>query len=347
MKKLFAIILALLFVFALAACGSGTSSSQAGSQSQAQSGSQAQGGSDPAQAGYKVAFLTMSSEGDYWQQLEKDYSEAVAEFGITMEVVNADYDPVRQVEQIENAILQDYDMLFVLATDPAAVADACKKAMDAGIPVFAFIKDPGEEYRTCFRGADEGIIGQGIADYASDWATETFGGGEGSCNLIVMGGTSAGSETERYEAVVAAVEADPQFNILETLRVETSQAAAQTATENLLAKYDDINCIIYCSAEMGIGGATYIESDASPIKDFSELGLFVGGLSAEVAEELRNAEAGTAVIRGAINTGGSNAQSGKEIGEQMLRIFNGESFDAFTPVPAVRVDVSNLAEFGY
>ena len=344
MKKLLVLVTLMAFCVSITACAG-----NAGEKAEDTGKPETAATSEPTteDVRYKVAYLSMSSEGDYWQNIENDYKEAVSTYGIDMEVINADYDPVRQVEQIENAILMDYDMLFVLPTDPDAVADACRKAMDAGIPVFAFIKDPGEENRTCLRGADEALIGTSLAEYAGDWAKENFGGENASCNVIVMGGTSAGSETERYEAVCAAVEADPQFNILEFLRVETSQVAAQTATENLLAKYDDVNLIIYCSVEMALGGVSYIESEASPIKDFSNFGIFGGGMSEEAAEDMKRAKEGTGVIRGCINTGGNNYQSGLEIGEQMLKIFNNEPFDAFAPVSAFRVSADNLAELGY
>ena len=345
MKQTIALIICVVMIFSMAACGS--TATQPAATAASETAAAPAAASEATGEGKKVAYLTMSSEGDYWQFLEACIVNACSEYGISVDIINADYDPVRQVEQIENAILQGYDLFFVLATDPNAIADSCKKAMDAGIPVYEFIKDSGEGFRTSFRGTDETVIGTSLVEYAGEWASETFGGGNGSCNVIVVGGNSAGSETERYEAVCAAVEADPQFNILEELRAETSQSAAQSTTENLLAKYNDVDMIIFCSVEMGLGAVTYIESDASPIKDFSKFALFCGGLSQEAADDMYRAADGKGVIRGTINTGGSNDESAHEIAAQINRILSGEDFETFDIVPAVRVSVDNLSVFGY
>lgn len=342
MKKFISLILCAALVLCMAACGAESQTAQEPAQQTEAAAADAE-----VKDGYRVAYLTMSSEGDYWQYLEGAVVNACKEYNIDVDIINADYDPVRQVEQIENAILQDYDLFFILATDPDAIADACKKALDAGIYVYEFIKDSGEEYRTSFRGTDETIIGTALAEYAGEWALDNFGGEDGSCNIIVVGGNSAGSETERYEAVCAAVEADPQFNILEELRIETSQSAAQSTTENLLAKYSDVDLMIFCSVEMGLGGAEYIESEASPIKDFSNFAIFAGGISQEAADDMYKAAEGKGVMRGTINTGGSRDENAAEMAAQMNRILTGEDYEVFDIVPPVRVSVDNLSVFGY
>lgn len=297
---------------------------------------------------WKVAGLSMGLDG-YWSVLLGFIKDACAKENITMDLFSGDYNSVTQVQQIENAVIQGYDAIFLIAVEPEAVADACKKAIDAGVPVYQFIKDSGEENRTSFRGTDENIIGSAIAEYASDWALSAGFSETNKANVIVIGGNSAGSETERYEAVVKSVNANPVFNVIETTRVETTQLSGQTTTENLVAKYGtSINIYIYCSVEMGSGGVTYLESEASPYKgDYSKLGVFCGGVSQECADDMWRVAEGKGCVRGMINTGGSNEESAVQIATQLKKILTGQSFEAFDLVQAVRVSTDNLEVLGY
>lgn len=350
MKKLLAIVLALVMVLSMTACSSKETAkaTEAPAAEAKPAATEAPAEAEaPTSEGKRCAFLFATLEGAYWQTVVDDYTAEINKYGISVDAMNADGDVVRQVEQIENAVVQGYDMLFVFAVDPNGVADACKKAMDSGVLVYSFIKDVGEENCNCFRGANEGIIGEGLVQAAADWAIENVSSEDKGINVIIMGGSSAGSETERYEAACAYAATIPQFNILETVRVETSQSAAQSATENLLVNHEDVNLIIYCSAEMALGGNAYIESEACPIKDISKLGIFGGGMSAEAADAMKRAAEGSGACRGFINTGGTNAQSGAEIATQMNLMFTTTDYPSATYVPAVLVNLDNMADFGY
>ncbi len=334
MKKILFTLLVVLLVFSLVACAGDASTEASSSETEESSG-------------YRAVYCTMTSEGDYWQMLENGIAEDLATKGIDFNVVSADADAVRQVEQIENAVTDGYDLILLFAVDPGAVADACKKAIEEGVIVYAFIKDPGEEYRTSFRGTDETYVGQQIVALASEWATETLGGADGSVNTIIVGGSGAGSETERYEAIVEAANADPQLNILEATRVETSQSASQTATENLFAKYDTINLIIYASGEMALGGMEYIESENSPLEDFLQFGIFTSDMSEETANDMIRAETNEGVIRGTVVNGGTVRMSAEGLSTQIAKLLNGEDYAVFDKVEVGLVTYDNLSDYGY
>ena len=77
------------------------------------------------------------TEGESGQHLLRGYKDTVASVGGTLTVTDAAYDSKRQADQIDAHVKSKPDALLLTASDPAAIAPAVKRAIDAGIPVFA------------------------------------------------------------------------------------------------------------------------------------------------------------------------------------------------------------------
>lgn len=90
-----------------------------------------------AQESYKFALSLGWSEGESGQHLLRGFKDGVESRGGSITVADASYDPKRQSDQIDAFIKAKPDALFVTASDPAAIAPAVIRAIDAGIPVFA------------------------------------------------------------------------------------------------------------------------------------------------------------------------------------------------------------------
>ena len=59
-----------------------------------------------------------------------------------------------------------------MAVEPSSLKDVLTKAMDQGIKVINFTTDPG--VGDVFVGADEYIVGQTVAQIASEWVNTQF-----------------------------------------------------------------------------------------------------------------------------------------------------------------------------
>ncbi|MEA5016334.1 MAG: sugar ABC transporter substrate-binding protein [Candidatus Limiplasma sp.] len=71
------------------------------------------------------------------QRQKTGFTESFEKFGITnFSIVDANYDPVRQTEQIRAFIAKAPKALFITPSDPTGIAEAVKEACDAGIPVY-------------------------------------------------------------------------------------------------------------------------------------------------------------------------------------------------------------------
>lgn len=367
-KKWLSAVLAMVMVFSITACGSsGTPAAEQGAAETTAADAKTEAAAEQGTAettadtkqkaaeetadseAYKVAFCTMTTEGDYWGTMFDILKEQFAAEGAAMDVIDADGDVTRQIEQIENCVTQNYNLIVLLAVDPEAVADASKRAVDAGVPVFQFIKDSGEEYRTSFRGTDETVVGTMLVECAMDWVNKTFPDAEdGSVNTILVGGNSAGSETERYEAMVAAAATHPQLNVVDAVRWETSQSYSQEATDNEITKFSgDVQLIIAASGEMALGIRSSIMAEGSMIKDYSQFGIVTCDISAETAASIAASANDEDVIRAACVNGGDTVKNMQGLVDGCMSILRGEEYQKSYVVDVAVATPDNLADFGY
>ena len=115
MKKVLAIILALVLVLSMTACG----------------------GAKKDDGQKTIGILMPTKEQTIWSiqgdRLVAGYQAA----GYATEIEFAEDDSARQATQIENMISKGVDALVIVAVDGAALTDACEKAKEAGIIVIA------------------------------------------------------------------------------------------------------------------------------------------------------------------------------------------------------------------
>ncbi len=349
-KKIVSIVLASAMVFTLAACGSSDdSAAESGGSAAAEATSAEAEATASGDYEYRVAYCTMTTEGDYWNYLYGVCEEYFAEDGAQMDLIDADMDLTRQIEQIENCMTQGYDLILELPVDETGLTDVNARAMEAGIPVVEFIKDSGEDGRTAFRGTDEVAVGTQIVDIAVEWADEVWPDAEdGSINTVIIGGNGAGSETERYEAMCEEAAKYPQLNILDEVRWETSQSYAQEASENEITKFNsDIQLFIVGSGEMALGVRNTIMSEGSQINDYATCGVFSCDLSAESADAIRAAANDEDVLRSCVVNGGDGDANMKGLVDLCMNILHDEDYDSFNAVDIGIATSDNLEDFGY
>ncbi|MDR1905165.1 MAG: sugar ABC transporter substrate-binding protein [Treponema sp.] len=335
MKKIIITMLAALMLFAGVEVFAGGESQQ-GAKSGVPSGK-----------AKTVAYLTFTAEGDYWNSVYDEMRRALNKLGYEMDLINANNNLATQIEQIENSVVKGYAGIFIIPVDPSGVADATKRAVAAGTPVLAFIKNPGPGNVTAFLGSNEAYLGELIVGTASTWAKERWPGKNG-IKVLIVGGNSTGSETERYEAMVAEATKNPQFTIVDTVRWETSQAASMQAAENVLVQYKgDINIMIVGSGEMALGCRQAVMATGSPITNYADFGIFTGDISEEVAKAIRASKTNKDVLRMAVVNGGDRVKSSAEFAQVMIDCINDTNSKTEYYVTIDIATPDNLADFGY
>ena len=123
MKKLIAAMLCAVMTFGLCACSSGSSGSS---------------GSGSKKEGYKIGFTDNYNGNSYHQSMEKYMTETADKLKdeghiSELTIVEANQDAATQISQIQDFVMQGYDLIVVDPCSTSSLNSAVQEACDAGI----------------------------------------------------------------------------------------------------------------------------------------------------------------------------------------------------------------------
>ena len=189
------------------------------------------------QQNYKFALSLGWSEGESGQHLLHGFQEAVKKMGGTLTSADAGYDAKRQSDQIDAFIQSKPNAIFVTASDPAAIAPAVKRAIDAGIPVFAADSlIPGVSVTTT---AMSNNFGMGA--YTAQFIAEKLGG-KGNIALVDL----PANETWdlRADGLRWALQQYPDIKVVGVWSYNSTGATTpRQGVESLLTSHPDVQAI--------------------------------------------------------------------------------------------------------
>lgn len=258
MKKLIALILALILVFTAVACSSNeaTSPAPAPAESETQTGEETAKGEE----NYKIVFSMTdmnSAAAAYWSNL---HVKLGAENGLDITLINPGGDAQTQSQQIMDAIAQGiYDVLVVYPNDPEGIIPCLKAAKEAGMIVEVFGCDINEEhweYRDFMVACDDYLSGQ----VAGEALIKAFPDG---CNVVEVGLQSGiDAQIKRHNGFVDAIEGS-NINLIATQNVsKISTNEAMNVMQDLIVKYGDEIDAVYCQWDDGLAGCILAEESA-------------------------------------------------------------------------------------
>lgn len=256
MKKLIALILALILVFAAVACSSNKAAAPAPAANETQTGE------EPAKSeeNHKIVFSMTdmnSAAAAYWSNL---HVKLGAENGLDITLINPGGDAQTQSQQIMDAIAQGiYDVLVVYPNDPEGIIPCLKAAKEAGMIVEVFGCDINEEhweYRDFMVACDDYLSGQ----VAGEAMIEAFPDG---CNVVEVGLQSGiDAQIKRHNGFVDAIEGS-KINLIATQNVsKISTNEAMNVMQDLIVKYGDEIDAVYCQWDDGLAGCILAEENA-------------------------------------------------------------------------------------
>ena len=178
----------------------------------------------------RVLFSCMSLSDSTFIFLDNLLRENFEGGGYVYDSISAEMDPVLQIEQIENAAVQGYDLVVVIPVNGEAVSDACQRAMDQGTLIFSFIFDTIA--RNSYRTTDETIIARTAVELAMEWAERTFpNAADGSINCVVMGQDNDEVSKRQHDTAYEVALEYPQLNVIENVACEATLTASALSKE--------------------------------------------------------------------------------------------------------------------
>ncbi|MFW9339142.1 substrate-binding domain-containing protein, partial [Glaesserella parasuis] len=148
-----------------------------------------------------VIGAPMAAFADKWQTY---LQESVRDFDakhndVEIKLTDANGDPARQLNDVENFIDQKVDALLVVPTDPQIVKRIGRLAKKANIPLIVVNRKPNDEdmqYVTSYVGSDEIEAGRIQGDYIVNALN-----GKSAESLILMGILGLDATAKRSEGV--------------------------------------------------------------------------------------------------------------------------------------------------
>ena len=165
MKKIIALLLAMIMVLALAACAAKTEPAQAETTAETTAPAETTETTETAAPadGFKVAISL--AEYNEWNKLyEAVIKEKCDEWGWTYEIFDSKQDASTQIDQVNSIIAQGFNAMTIQAVDNAALAPVVGQAADNGIIVvdhYGFADELGisdKIYKVLFGQKESGIM---------------------------------------------------------------------------------------------------------------------------------------------------------------------------------------------
>ncbi len=268
MKKLIALLLALVMVLSMAACGSKKEDTKPSGDSDTPAPT-----GDVETTGKSVGILMPTQEQTIWSIQAERLVEGFEAAGYTTEVEYAEDDTARQAMQIENMITKEVDVLVVVAVDCAALTDACEKAKEAGILVIAddrlITNTEAVDYYVTFDLIKMGKLqGQYIADtldlanQAGPFTLEIFSGSQDDTNALSFY-NGAMEILQPYIDEGKLVVESGQTEYAATAIQSWDSAKAQARMDNLLSGYytdKHLDAVLVAADCLAIGVISSLES---------------------------------------------------------------------------------------
>lgn len=207
-------------------------------------------GSDGGEEARNLYLNAYAQEIQYFRDWFDGATARAEELGWTVDTEFGNTTPEQQVQQVENAIVEQPDAIVITPLDEQSLVPALQQAKDQGIAVItvgATVAD--DAVVDSFVARDNVDIGRQKAQFVVDEL-----GGQGKVGIIhgIRGLTFSEEMAQGYEEVLAE---NPDIEVVDgPYAGGFSGDLGLETTENLLTANPDIDAIIYDNDDLALGG---------------------------------------------------------------------------------------------
>lgn len=278
MKKVIALLLGLMMVFVcLAGCASNNDSAVTATEAPVE---EPVSTVEPEETASTEEFVqvpaTSTEKGQYsfpdrylglsWNTLAVPFFVVLSEqiqaqaeaAGTKCDVVSADFDVAKQIEQLENLASMGVTDIIIIPLDVDALRDTMKKLRAQGINIHSFAYDFGPDpdcYDSCTY-ANQYAIGQTIADSANDWINGKWPDAAAeSVEVAVITLPIDKDNIERDKGILDEIAKNEKIKLVKNFELTSMESIdAQNAVDMILMEYPTVKVIITHFASMALAG---------------------------------------------------------------------------------------------
>ncbi len=289
-----------------------------------------------ARAGEKKAKLAVSLPGsvEFFMVQRKGMDKAAGELGVDLVYADAEWDPGKQLNQVEDFVAQKVDMILLCSADNMALLPAVDLCRDAGIPLIAFTNvlgpnpDGSLDGIVSFIGINDLTLGKLMGEMA-----EKLLGAKADANIVHIEGTPGTSaqrmRTDGFNSVLAK---HPGWKVVYSQAITGwTKEGALAAVEAFLRTGQDVD-LISCQWHSAASAAAEALGEAGVTKK-----VFVTGLEYS-RETVPYIKAGTIDM----TTDASISGMGYKVIETAAKHLKGEQVPSLIEITPVIVDKANV-----
>ncbi|MGM9631404.1 sugar ABC transporter substrate-binding protein [Butyricicoccus sp.] len=171
----------------------------------------------------------------YMTNLSRGFAE---QYGFELVEFDAQSDPQKQVDHINQAITQGCDALVLNPIDATALNEAMKKARNAGlIVVDCQMPVSDDDAYDVYCGPDDTLAGQQAASAMIEMMPD------GGKVVVIEGFPGSAAQINRDAGFLGVMQSHPEYEILEIQSANWSTADAMNIMESYMSKYPEIDAV--------------------------------------------------------------------------------------------------------
>ncbi len=266
MKKLIALLLALVMVIGLVACGETTPETpDEPDQTQGQENETPEEtqGEEPSGEALTFAIVPKSAGNPYNERMAVGFEEACKELGVTPIVqYPEDTSAENQIQVINNLVAQGVDGIAVAANDTDALESTLEAAKAQGVTIVTLDSDA--------KGSQLFVNQAGVTEVAQVLVDSIYDMAEGAGQYAILSAASTATNQNAWIAAMAEIiAADSKYAELELVEVAYGDDESQKSydmTESLMTNYPELK-VICCPTTVGVlACAQAVQNAGSSIK---------------------------------------------------------------------------------
>ena len=337
MKRIIALLLLLVLVFTMVACGKtdnsstpSTTPSTTPSESNDSEGNETSPGKDT----FKIGFSQCVMNHPFRISMVDSFKEAAKAYDdVEIVVVEGDGNVQTEITNIESLIQQGCDAIIVSSLSGTAIYPAYKQVHDAGIPLIIAASGNAKEdedaynYYDTFVSTDEVEMGIAAADYAN-----TVLSGQGNV-VMIRGVVESTNSVNRYVGWNQQIVKYPEIKVIAEQSAEWLRLKANEVMTNILQANKDIDLVYAENDEMALGALMAIQDAGRE----NEIQIISMDGQEDAAQEVKTGGPFKLTI--------TNNSDTKEALAAAYKLANGEKVDKRIILPYEMVTAENVDDY--
>jgi len=245
----------------------------------------------------KVAFFGFASANSFAQATWAGVQQAAKKNGAEAKFFDPNFDPQKQVSQIQDALTtQQYQVFVIQANDGNAVVPAIKQAISQGVTVVGEFTPIGPKYDTIQPQVEKLIfVGEAPVDNGNKLGQLGVQACKGldPCNVAYLQGFKAlPLDNARTDAVMQTLKGASNVKVVASPEGGYTQASGLKAAQDVLSAHPDVNVIIGSAqaiegAQQAVKGTGKLPSSPAELKKPNTIKLIGNGGSCQAVKAVK------------------------------------------------------------